>query len=149
MKEIFLKDEDMTAKLGSKIGSLLFPGALICLNGDLGAGKTTITKSIALSLGIDEDITSPTFTIVNEYTDYENILYHFDVYRIGSSDEMYDIGFDDYMDSDGIKIIEWSDIIDDILPENRLDIRLRYEIEGRTAIVSGLGEEYKKIEEAL
>lgn len=149
MKKIYLKEEKDTLELGKKIGNLIFDGALLCLNGDLGAGKTSITKGIALGVGISDDITSPTFTIVNEYSENNRLLYHFDVYRIGDSSEMYDIGFDEYMESDGIKIIEWSDIIDDILPEERLDIRIKYEIQGRTVQIDSLGDKYKKIEEAL
>lgn len=149
MKKIYLKEENDTLELGKKIGNLLFDGALLCLNGDLGAGKTSITKGIALGIGISEDITSPTFTIVNEYSENNRLLYHFDVYRIGDSSEMYDIGFDEYMESDGIKIIEWSDIIDDILPKERLNIRIRYEIQGRSVQIDSSGDKYKKIEEAL
>lgn len=149
MKKIYLKEEKDTLELGKKIGNLIFDGALLCLNGDLGAGKTSITKGIALGVGISDDITSPTFTIVNEYSENNRLLYHFDVYRIGDSSEMYDIGFDEYMESDGIKIIEWSDIIDDILPEERLDIRIKYEIQGRTVQIDSSGDKYKKIEEAL
>ena len=110
MKSIYLENEKATSSLGEKIGNILFPGAILCLNGDLGAGKTALTKSIALGLGIREDITSPTFTIVNEYEDGRLKLNHFDVYRIGSSDEMYDIGFEEYIASEGVCIIEWSQI---------------------------------------
>ena len=97
MKSIYLENEKATSSLGKKIGEVLFPGAILCLNGDLGAGKTALTKSIALGLDIKDDITSPTFTIVNEYDEGRLKLNHFDVYRIGSSDEMYDIGFEEYL----------------------------------------------------
>ena len=93
MKTIYLDREEKTREIGTKLGELLFPGAVICLIGDLGAGKTTMTQSLAKSLGVDDYITSPTFTIVNEY-EGRMPLYHFDVYRIGCSEEMYDIGFD-------------------------------------------------------
>lgn len=149
MKEFFLENEELTKKLGRQIGSSLFPGAVICLNGDLGAGKTTMTKSIAQMLGIEEDITSPTFTIVNEYTDGKIPLYHFDVYRIGSSEEMYDIGFEEYIDSMGICIIEWSNIIEDILPKERLELFISYEKEGRLARVTPYGDRYKKVVEEV
>ncbi|MDB8850181.1 tRNA (adenosine(37)-N6)-threonylcarbamoyltransferase complex ATPase subunit type 1 TsaE [Peptostreptococcus anaerobius] len=145
MEKIYLADESFTYDMGQKIGRALFSGAIICLNGDLGAGKTAMTKSIAKALGIDEDITSPTFTIVNEYRDGRLKLNHFDVYRIGSSDEMYDIGFDEYINSDGVSIIEWSTIIEDILPEERLDIDLNYEGMGRTIEFIPHGEKYEKL----
>lgn len=149
MKKIFLKDEELTFELGRQIGENLFPGAIICLNGDLGAGKTTMTKSIAKALEIEDYITSPTFNIVNEYKDGKLDLYHFDVYRIGSSEEMYDIGFDEYLDAEGVCIIEWSNIIEDILPEERLEILLTYELEGRTAQLIPYGEKYRELIEGV
>lgn len=108
-----------------------------------------MTKSIAHTLGILEDITSPTFTIVNEYTEGDLALYHFDVYRIGSSEEMYDIGFEEYIDSEGICIIEWSNIIEDILPEERLELLITYENDGRMAKLTPYGERYEKIVEEV
>ena len=149
MKEIFLANEKFTEEIGYKLGEKLFPGAVICLNGDLGAGKTTMTKSIAKAMGIDEDITSPTFNIVNEYTEGNLVLYHFDVYRIGCSEEMYDIGFEEYINSEGVCIIEWSNIIEDILPEERLEILLTYEGEGRKIALKPMGEKYEKIVEEV
>lgn len=149
MKSIYLENEKATSSLGEKIGKFLFPGAILCLNGDLGAGKTALTKSIALGLGIREDITSPTFTIVNEYEDGRLKLNHFDVYRIGSSDEMYDIGFEEYIASEGVCIIEWSQIIEDILPDERLDINIKYEDEGRRLEFSSRGQAYKSLVEEV
>lgn len=149
MKKIFLENEESTKKIGEIIGEKLFNGAILCLNGDLGAGKTTLTKSIAKALRIDEDITSPTFTIVNEYTEGSIPLYHFDVYRIGEADEMYDIGFDEYINSDGVCIIEWSSIIRDILPKERLEINLNYSGMGREMEIISYGDKYKKIVEEM
>ena len=149
MKSIYLENEKATSSLGEKIGKFLFPGSILCLNGDLGAGKTALTKSIALGLGIREDITSPTFTIVNEYEDGRLKLNHFDVYRIGSSDEMYDIGFEEYIASEGVCIIEWSQIIEDILPDERLDINIKYEDEGRRLEFSPRGQAYKCLVEEV
>ena len=149
MKSIYLENEKATSSLGEKIGKFLFPGAILCLNGDLGAGKTALTKSIALGLGIREDITSPTFTIVNEYEEGRLKLNHFDVYRIGSSDEMYDIGFEEYIASEGVCIIEWSQIIEDILPDERLYINIKYEDEGRRLEVSPRGQAYKSLVEEV
>lgn len=149
MKKIFLENEESTKKIGEIIGEKLFNGAILCLNGDLGAGKTTLTKSIAKALKIDEDITSPTFTIVNEYTEGSIPLYHFDVYRIGEPDEMYDIGFDEYINSDGVCIIEWSSIIRDILPKERLEINLNYSGTGREMEIISYGDKYKKLVEEM
>lgn len=144
MVKIYLKDEKDTKDIGYKLGKLLDEKSVICLIGDLGAGKTTLTQSIAKGLEVDEYITSPTFTIVNEY-EGRLPLYHFDVYRIGSSDEMYDIGFDEYIDSDGVCIIEWANLIEDILPEEYLHIDLRYMENGREMILTSKGKKYEQI----
>ena len=149
MKEFFLENEKFTEDIGQKLGERMFPGAVICLNGDLGAGKTTMTKSIAKAIGIEEDITSPTFNIVNEYTDGNLLLYHFDVYRIASSEEMYEIGFEEYINSEGVCIIEWSNLIEDILPEERLEVLLAYEGDGRKIIFNPIGDKYKNIVEEV
>ena len=94
IKNIYLDNDKETREIGFKLGKLLKPGSIVCLIGDLGAGKTTMTQSLAEALEVDDYITSPTFTIVNEY-EGKMPLYHFDVYRIGCSEEMYDIGFDE------------------------------------------------------
>ena len=112
-----------TMELAENIESEKFPGMIICLDGELGSGKTVFVKGFAKSLGIEENITSPTFNIVKEYQIGEMPLYHMDVYRLESTDES--IGFDDYFNSDGISIIEWSELIEDSLPEERLDIKFK------------------------
>lgn len=98
-------------------------GQVYCLDGDLGVGKTVFTKGFAEGLGIDDDITSPTFTIVNEYHSGRIPFYHFDVYRIGDEDEMFDIGFDEYVDGDGVCLIEWAELIKGIIPENTVSLK--------------------------
>ena len=148
MVKIYLEDENKTKEIGYKIGNLLTPGIVICLIGDLGAGKTTMTQSLAKALEVDDYITSPTFTIVNEY-EGKMPLYHFDVYRIGSSDEMYDIGYDDYIDGEGVCIIEWANLIEDILPDEYLYIELKYKDMSREMILNPVGEKYEKIVEEL
>lgn len=148
MYKVYLKDEEATESYGFKLGGLVKKGNIICLLGDLGAGKTTLTQSFAKGLGVDDYVTSPTFTIVNEY-DGRIPLYHFDVYRIGSSDEMYDIGYDEYINSDGVCIIEWANLIDDVLPEEYLSIELKYVEDGREMILAPKGEEYIRIVEEL
>jgi tRNA threonylcarbamoyladenosine biosynthesis protein TsaE len=144
MVKIYLENEEKTKDIGHKLGKLLDKKSILCLIGDLGAGKTTLTQSIAKGLEVDDYITSPTFTIVNEY-EGRVPLYHFDVYRIGSSDEMYDIGFDEYINSDGVCIIEWANLIEDILPDEYLYIDLKYKENGREMILNPKGEKYEEI----
>ncbi len=148
MIKIYLENEEKTREIGHKLGQLLTPKSVICLIGDLGAGKTTMTQSLAKSLEVDDYITSPTFTIVNEY-EGRMPLYHFDVYRIGSSDEMYDIGFDEYINGDGVCIIEWANLIEDILPEEYLYIEMNYKETGREMILTPKGEKYEELVKEL
>ncbi|QYE97899.1 tRNA (adenosine(37)-N6)-threonylcarbamoyltransferase complex ATPase subunit type 1 TsaE [Paraclostridium sordellii] len=148
MVKIYLENEEQTKDIGYKLGQLLTPKSVVCLIGDLGAGKTTMTQSLAKALEVDDYITSPTFTIVNEY-EGRMPLYHFDVYRIGSSDEMYDIGFDEYIDGDGVCIIEWANLIEDILPNEYLYIEMNYKETGREMILTPKGEKYEEIVKEL
>ena len=104
--------------------------------------------ALAISLDVDDYITSPTFTIVNEY-EGRMPLYHFDVYRIGSSDEMYDIGYEEYINGEGVCIIEWANLIEDILPDEYLHIELKYKDMSREMILNPVGEKYEKIVEEL
>lgn len=115
--------EKETENIAKAFAKMLKCGDVVCINGGLGAGKTAFTAGLAKGLGIKDVVSSPTFTIVNCY-DGEIPLYHFDVYRISDSDEMYDIGFDEYIAGDGIAVIEWADIIEDILPKDRYDITI-------------------------
>lgn len=133
--EVYSVDE--TTQLGIKLGRLLKTGDIICLTGDLGTGKTHITKGIAKGLGITDNITSPTFTIVNEYEGKELKLNHFDVYRVSDPDEIYAIGFDDYIFSDAVSIIEWANYIEEILPKDLLHIKIEKDL--------SKGEDYRKI----
>jgi tRNA threonylcarbamoyladenosine biosynthesis protein TsaE len=114
---------DETKKIAYEFAKNLKSGDALCMYGDLGVGKTAFVQGLAQGLGIDEPITSPTFTIVNEY-EGDLPLYHFDVYRIADSDEMYEIGYDEYVYGDGVSVIEWPQLIEDILPENRYDITI-------------------------
>ena len=148
IKNIYLDNDKETREIGFKLDKLLKPGSIVCLIGDLGAGKTTMTQSLAEALEVDDYITSPTFTIVNEY-EGKMPLYHFDVYRIGCSEEMYDIGFDEYINGEGVCIIEWANIIEDILPDDYLKIELKYKDMGREMTLISYGEEYEKIVEEL
>ena len=98
-----------TEALGESLGRRLSPGAVVAFTGDLGAGKTAFTRGLARGLGISEPVTSPTFTIVNEYEGGRMPLFHFDMYRLGSSDELFDIGWEDYLRRGGVCAVEWSE----------------------------------------
>ena len=118
-----------TKELGKKMAERAKPGDVFTLVGDLGVGKTVFTQGIAEGLGIDEPVNSPTFTIVQEYECGRMPFYHFDVYRIGDPEEMDEIGFDDYIYGDGLCLIEWADLIEEILPEKRVAIRIEKDLE--------------------
>lgn len=113
-----------TIKLGEKIGSLLKSGDVIAYSGGLGAGKTTITRGISIGLGLGDEVISPTFSLVNEYTGNNTRLYHFDMYRITSPDDLETTGFYDYLEDGGILAIEWSENIESELPENTIRINI-------------------------
>ena len=128
---IIAKNEDETRKLGLELGRRAEPGQIIALIGDLGTGKTTLTKYIAEGLGITEVVSSPTFTVIKEYESGRMPLYHFDVYRVGDPDEVFNIGAYEYFDGNGLCVIEWADLIEDELPENTDFIVIDYgETEG-------------------
>lgn len=118
---IELKGIEETDIFGRRLGELVEAGDVICLNGDLGAGKTTLSKSVGLGLGVEEYITSPTFTIINEYQG-RLPLYHFDVYRLNSGEDLYDLGVEDYFYGKGVCLIEWAEQIQDYLPDDRLEL---------------------------
>lgn len=116
-------------------------GDVIALIGDLGTGKTTFTKTFAKELGINQPIKSPTFNYVLEYFDGRLPLYHFDVYRLESSEEIYEIGYEDYLQKDGVVLIEWANIIEDELPKKYLKIELRhYDENSRVVVISYIGD---------
>lgn len=140
--------ESETIELAQNIESEKFPNMVICLEGDLGSGKTVFAKGFAKALEIDEDITSPTFNIIKEYTTGELPLYHMDVYRLdGKVDEL---GIEEYYKKKGITIIEWSDTIVDYLPEKRLDIKFRVINEDtRSITLIPHGKKYEEICEAI
>jgi len=121
--KLIVKNESETYKLGKYIGERLSRGAVLSLNGDLGAGKTHMTKGIAEGMGIKDYITSPSFTILNTY-DGVIPLYHFDVYRIDDIREMYEIGFDEYLYGDGVCVIEWGNMVSELLPENHINVTI-------------------------
>lgn len=117
-------DVEDTFKIGQNLGKQAKAGQVFCLCGDLGTGKTVISKGIAEGLGVRDVVNSPTFTIVKEYKDGRLPLYHFDVYRIGDSSEMDETGYSDMIYGDGVSIIEWAELIEDILPERHTRITI-------------------------
>ena len=123
---VYIKNEHDTEEFGMKLASSLEPGDIVALIGDLGTGKTTLTKYIAKGLGVTENIDSPTFNIVKEHKSGIIPLFHFDVYRLSSGDELLDIGADEYFYSDGVCIIEWGDIVADVVPEKAKVILIEY-----------------------
>ena len=118
-----------THELGKRIGSTAKKGQIYTLEGDLGVGKTVFTQGVADGLGIKEPISSPTFTIIQEYQEGRLPFYHFDVYRIGDVEEMEEIGYDDYFFGDGICLIEWANLIEEILPENVITVKIEKDLE--------------------
>lgn len=129
MKEYITNSAQETFELGRAIAESIEPGSVITLNGDLGTGKTVFSQGFASGLGIDDNVNSPTFTIIQIYEDGRMPLYHFDVYRIGDVSEMDEIGYEDYFYGDGVCLIEWAELIEEILPENRIDIFIEKDTE--------------------
>ena len=143
--KIILNSDMDTIELAQNIESEKFPNMVICMEGDLGSGKTLFTKAFAKSMGISENITSPTFNIIKEYDGEEGYkLYHMDVYRL--SESKVDIGISEYFNKGGVTIIEWADLISDILPKDRLDIRIKIVDENkRVFYITPHGEEYEDL----
>ena len=131
------KAED-TFDLGRKVGQIVKGGTVITLVGDLGVGKTVFTQGLADGLGIDEPVNSPTFTILQIYEEGRIPLYHFDVYRIGDVSEMDEIGFDEYVFGEGVSLIEWANLIEEILPDEYYEVQISKDLEK--------GFDYRKIE---
>lgn len=127
VRETFGPNE--TFELGKRIGENIKPGMVISLIGDLGVGKTVFTQGFACGLGIDEPINSPTFTIVQVYEEGRMPFYHFDVYRIGDVSEMDEIGYEDYFYGEGVCLIEWANLIEEIMPENHSVITIEKDLE--------------------
>ena len=120
---------DETFALGEKMGKEAKSGEVYCLNGDLGTGKTVFTQGFASGLGIKGPVNSPTFTILQQYEDGRLPLYHFDVYRIGDVEEMEEIGYEDCFYGEGVSLIEWSGLIEEILPDRVIDIVIEKDVE--------------------
>lgn len=151
MDKFVSKSENDTIEFANNMASLLKNGDIIVLSGDLGSGKTKFTQGILRYFGLEDEISSPTFTIVNEYHKDETNIYHFDVYRLTDSDEFYAIGGDEYLNN-GICIIEWGEIIEDILPNDYIKINFTKDVENenyRTLELIATGNNSKKLLENL
>ncbi len=142
------RSEQNTMEIAENIESEKFPGMVICLYGELGSGKTVFAKGFAKALGITDTITSPTFSLVKEYLDGEMPLFHMDVYRLDESNEEF--GLDDYLNQDGVCLIEWPEMIESQLPEERLDIKIKIvDDETRVLVFTPYGEKYEDLCEAV
>ena len=124
MKHTYLTNSPAeTEAIGAALAAVLTPGSIVAYTGDLGAGKTAFTRGLARGLGCDDRVTSPTYTIVNEYLSGRMPLFHFDMYRLGSSDDLFDIGWEDYLLRGGVCAVEWSENVDDAM-ENAIYVRI-------------------------
>ncbi len=152
MKQVITNSREETAFVGKSLGKILKKGDVVALSGDLGAGKTVFTGGIAAGLGIEGYITSPTFTLINEY-EGDPPLYHFDVYRITDPEEMFEIGFEEYLDGNGVVVVEWADIIEPLLPPEHIRVNIRkgdYRGEDtRIITIEFAGEKYRGLEDAF
>lgn len=146
--KITSNSERETIEIAQNIESEKFPNMIICLEGELGSGKTMFTKGIATALGIKENITSPTFNIIKEYEGGEMPLYHMDVYRLNGNVE--GLGLEEYFNKNGIVVIEWADTIKSVLPKERLDIKFKVVGENkRILIIKPYGQKYEDLCEAI
>ena len=118
-----------TFEIGRKLGEKALPGTIIAMSGDLGVGKTLFTQGFAKGLGIDEPVNSPTFTILQVYDSGRLPFYHFDVYRVGDPEEMDEIGFEDYIFGEGVSIIEWAELIEELLPPETVFVKIEKDTE--------------------
>ena len=125
-RQWIMKHEEDTKSFGQHLANNLKPGDVVALIGDLGTGKTALTKAVATGLGVTGMITSPTFTIVCEYHEGRMPLYHFDVYRLAGIDDMLELGYEEYFYGDGICVVEWADRIEKLLPENTKTIKIGF-----------------------
>ena len=131
------RSPEETFRIGMELAKNAKPGQVFTLTGDLGVGKTVFTQGFAQGLGIEEPVNSPTFTIVQVYESGQIPFYHFDVYRIGDVEEMDEIGFDDYIMGEGVSLIEWANLIEEILPEHRTEITIEKDL--------GQGFDYRRV----
>ena len=149
MIKIITKTPQELTYLGERLAAFLQAGDVIALDGELGAGKTTLAQGIASGLGVAEVVNSPTFTIIHEYTSGRLPFYHFDVYRLNKAEELEDLGYEDYFYGEGVTVVEWAKLIGDYLPEAYLYLTLAHVPEGREIALLAKGERYEKLVEEL
>lgn len=147
MKEIVVRSLDETNQLATKITELLAGNGCLCLQGDLGAGKTTFTKQVAKCIGIEDVITSPTFQILKLYDENDIVLRHIDAYRLEGIKQ--DLGFEELLEDDGITVIEWYQYMSDFLPKERLEINIELQGDTRIFKFNPIGDKYIKLVEEL
>ncbi|NLJ40409.1 MAG: tRNA (adenosine(37)-N6)-threonylcarbamoyltransferase complex ATPase subunit type 1 TsaE [Clostridiales bacterium] len=152
MKYIYTGSEADTEKLGKKIGNLAWPGIIILIKGDLGAGKTVLARGIAKGLGIDEPITSPTFTLIHQYNG-RLPLYHFDMYRLYDAEELYDLGFEEYFFGSGVTVVEWPERLEGYKLYGHLQITIEKDFDlgtdDRRISIDARGELYEELKKEL
>ena len=139
-EQFITRSPEETEALGARLAGALEPGAVVAFTGDLGAGKTAFVRGLARGLGIRDRVTSPTFTIVNEYEGGRLPLFHFDLYRLGSADELFDIGWEDYLARGGVCAVEWSERMEELLEPGtiRVDLRRGEDEDRRVITVEGV-----------
>ena len=144
--EVQLHTEADTLALGRALGSLAADGDVLCLSGDLGAGKTALSRGVCEALGVpSQDVTSPTFALLNVYDAGRLEVHHFDLYRLKRAEELDDIGFYEYAGGDGLTIIEWADLFPDCVPEAHLAVQLTRDGAGRRAVLTPHGARYETL----
>lgn len=149
MIKIVTRTPQELSYLGSRMAQLMAPGDFFALDGDLGAGKTLLTQGIAQGLGVLEDITSPTFTIIHEYESGRLPLYHMDVYRLKQPEELYDLGYEEYFYGQGVTVVEWAQLVHALLPEEYLGLEIAVVLEGRELRFAPHGARYERMIEEL
>lgn len=149
MIKIVTKTPQELSYLGERMAQLVQPGDFIALDGDLGAGKTLWTQGLAQGLHIEEDISSPTFTIIHEYESGRLPLYHMDVYRLKQPEELYDLGYEEYFYGEGVTVVEWAQIVAPLLPDAYLGIEILVVPEGRELCFAPHGARYEHMIEEL
>ncbi len=140
---------DETCRLGEILGRLAGPGDVFCLNGELGTGKTVFARGVAAGLGVEGRLASPTFTLINEHRG-RIPFYHMDVYRLSSPAEMWDLGYEEYFYGHGVTLVEWANLVEEVLPGERLDINIFQTGEqSREIVLSPRGERYRRLAEEM